>query len=57
MRRNFRAVVLIEEAHLIVEWQVFDICMELFPFPTRFNIGLCQVNEFFLAVMLLGHRM
>ena len=32
VRRNMRAVV-IEEAHLVVEWQgrhVFDICIELF---------------------------
>ena len=53
-----RAVV-IEEAHLVVEWQgrhVFDICIELFPFTTRFNIGICQVNEFFSAIMLWGQR-
>ena len=54
--RNMRAVV-IEEAHLVVEWQVFDICIELFPFTTRFYIGICQVNEFFSAVMLWGQRM
>ena len=56
---NMRAVV-IEEAHLVVEWQdrqVFDICIELFPFTTRFNIGICQVNEFFSAIMLWGQRM
>ena len=28
-----RAVV-IDEAHLVVEWQVFDICLEVFPFTT-----------------------
>ena len=30
---NMRAVV-IDEAHLAVEWKVFDICLELFPFTT-----------------------
>ena len=42
-----------------LEWQVFDICIvifELFPFTTRFNIGICQVNEFFSAIMLWGQR-
>ena len=33
VRRNMRAVV-IDKAHLVVEWQVFDICIELFPFTT-----------------------
>ena len=56
VRRNMRAVV-IEEAHLVVEWQVLDIFIELFPFTTRFNIGICQVNEFFSAIMLWGQRM
>ena len=43
-----------------LKWQVFDICIvifELFPFTTRFNIGICQVNEFFSAIMLWGQRM
>ena len=31
VRRNTRAVV-IDEAHLVEEWQVFDICLESFPF-------------------------
>ena len=31
--RNMRAVV-IDKAHLVVEWQVFDICIELFPLTT-----------------------
>ena len=54
--RNMRAVV-IEEAHIVVEWQVFDICIELFPFTTLFYIGICRVNEFFSAVILWGQRM
>ena len=34
-----RAVV-IDEAHLVVEWQVFDICLELFTFTTVLNRDL-----------------
>ena len=56
VRLKVRAAV-IEEAHLVVQWQVFDICVELFPFTTRFNIGRCQVNEFFSAIMLCEQRM
>ena len=41
VRRNKRAV-LIDETHLFVEWRVSDISIELFPFTTRFNIGICQ---------------
>ena len=33
VRQNMRAVE-IDEAHLVVEWQVFHICLELFPFTT-----------------------
>ena len=28
------SVVVLDEAHLVVEWQVFDICLALFPFTT-----------------------
>ena len=31
VRHKMRAVV-IDEARLIVEWQVFNICIDLFPF-------------------------
>ena len=33
MKRNMRAVV-IDEVYLVVEWQVFNISLELFPFTT-----------------------
>lgn len=33
VRRSMRAVE-IGEAHLVVEWQVLDICLELCPFYT-----------------------
>ena len=56
VRRNIRAVLIFKEGHLVVEWQVFDICIELFPFTTWFNIGICQVNEFLSAIMLWGQR-
>ena len=29
-RRNMRAVA-VDEAHLVVGWQVFNICLELLP--------------------------
>ena len=28
------SAVVLDEAHLVVEWQVFDICLALFPFTT-----------------------
>jgi len=31
VRHNMRAVVL-DEAYLAAEWQVFNICLQLFPF-------------------------
>ena len=54
VRRNMRAVVIFKEGHLVVEWQVFDICIELFPFTTRFNLGICQVNEFYQQLCFGG---
>ena len=33
VRRIMRAGV-IDKAYLVLEWQVFDICLELFPFTT-----------------------
>ena len=38
--------VKIGEAHLVVEWQVLDICLELCPFYTTVNIGVCKGTNF-----------
>ena len=52
----------IGEAHLEVEWQVLDICLELCPFYTtveyRDSVGIClRERIFFEANMLWGQRM
>ena len=39
------SVVVLDEAHLVVEWQVFDICLALFPFTTvKGTVGIFLSN-------------
>ena len=42
----------IGEAHLVVEWQLFHICLELLPFTKYRDL---KGNEFFSANMLWGN--
>ena len=53
-RRNMRAV-LTDEAHLIMEWLVFNICLYFFSVTSLYYKALL-VNELLITIILHAHE-